>query len=309
MHSPQTPKNFFLQLGIFITLYTSAISFLVFLFSVIDNVFPQVMDMYSDTAGIRFSISTLIVVFPLFIWLGLLYRKFVTENPEFKDGKLRKWIIYFTLAVTGATIAGDIIVLINSFLAGEDFTTGFLLKVLSVFVVAGAIFTFCLQDLKGYFDANPKKSKFWSIFVSAVVLGSIILGFVMIGSPSHQRDVNFDSQRVSDLSNIQYQIVNFYQQKGVLPLDLTEVVDPLTGNVIPLDPETFESYKYKATDKLAFSVCANFKTLSDEKTNKNINSYMVLSTNENWQHAIGETCFERKIDTDKFPLFNKQMVR
>jgi hypothetical protein len=315
MQSSQAPKNFFIQIGIFATLYISAISFLVFLFSVIDNLFPQVLDYSYDNSSIRFSISTLIVVFPLFIWLGRVYRKFVLENVEYKESKLRKWIIYFTLAVTGATMATDAIVLINSFLAGEDFTTGFLLKVLSVFVVAGAIFTFCLKDLQGYFDTNPKQSKLWSVAVSAIVLLSIISGFMLIGSPSHQRNVNMDARRIDDLNNIQYQVVNYYQQKGVLPLDLTEMLDPLTGNVIPLDPETFESYKYKTTDKLSFSICANFKTDSEStKDTANdssimLSQYQPLGANDNWQHKIGETCFDRKIDTDKYPVFSKQIMR
>lgn len=298
MQSTQAPKNFFIQIGIFATLYISAISFLVFLFSVINNAFPQVMDYYPDTSAIRFSISTLIVVFPLFIWLGLLYRRFVTENPEFKEGKLRKWIIYFTLAVTGATMAGDAIVLINSFLAGEDFTTGFLLKVLSVFVVAGSIFTFCLKDLKGYFDASPKKSKFWSMVVSAVILTSIIIGFIIIGSPKHQRDVNFDNQRVNDLSNIQYQVVNYYQQKGVLPDSLKQVADPLSGNMIPQDPESSLDYTYNITGKFTFSLCADFKTDSSGSS--------FINDRENWKHEAAKTCFERTIDPEKYPLIKSK---
>lgn len=301
MQSSQAPKNFFIQIGIFATLYISAISFLIFLFSVIDNVFPQVLNYYSDTSSIRFSISTLIVVFPLFIWLGRVYRKFVVENIEYKESKLRKWIIYFTLAVTGATMATDAIVLVNSFLAGEDLTAGFLLKVLSVFVVAGSIFTFCLKDLKGYFDSNPKQSKLWSMIVSAVVLISIILGFVMIGSPSHQRNANFDLQRVNDLTSIQYQVVNYYQQKGVLPDSLKQIADPLSGNIVPRDPESSLDYGYSITGKFTFNLCADFKTDSADA------SYM--GDTENWKHDAKKTCFERTIDPEKYPRIVQPSIK
>ncbi|MDB5204466.1 MAG: hypothetical protein JWP09_494 [Candidatus Taylorbacteria bacterium] len=301
MQNSQAPKNFFIQIGIFASLYISAISFLVFLFSVINHAFPQVLDYYPDTSAIRFSISTLIVVFPLFIWLGRVYRKFVVANPEYKESKLRKWITYFTLTLTGATIAGDVIVLINSFLAGADFTAGFLLKVLSVFVVTGGIFIYCLKDLKGYFDEDPKRSKIWAIAVSVIVLLSIIIGFVMIGSPKHQRDVNYDAERVSDLSNLQYQVVNYYQQKGSLPVVLSDMVDPLSGNVIPLDPETFKGYEYKTTGKLSFEVCANFKTLSD---NSKTAAVYGMTGDESWQHGAERTCFARNIDPQKYPLIS-----
>jgi len=299
MQSSQTPKNFFIQIGIFAALYTSAISFLVFLFSVIDDVFPNTLDYYSDSgSGIRFSISTLIVVFPLFIWLSRLYRKFVKDSPEFAESKLRKWITYLTLFVTGATIAIDAIVLVNTFLAGESLTVGFLLKVLSVLIVAGAIFTFCLKDLKGYFDQDQKRSKVWAAVVSTIVLLSIIFGFVLIGSPSKQRDMNFDSQRISDLSDIQYQVVYYYQQKGVLPTELAVLRDPLSGNVIPKDPESANDYAYSVTDKLSFKLCADFKT--DSKTVP-VKAMYPESMSENWQHRAETTCFDRTIDPEKYP--------
>lgn len=299
MQSSQTPKNFFIQAGIFFTLYVSAISYLVFLFSVIDDVFPNAFDYYSNSnGGISFSISTLIVVFPLFIWLGRTYRKFVVETPEFGESKLRKWIIYFTLFVTGATIAIDAIVLVNSFLSGESFTTGFVLKVISVLAVAGAIFGFCLKDLKGYFDQNEDRSKKWATIVSVVVLLSVVLGLVMIGSPSKQRDVNFDSQRTNDLSNIQYQVVYYYQQKGVLPQSLDALRDPLSGNVVPTDPETGDEYTYSTEDKLSFKLCADFKT---ESSLKPAGAMYSDTMGENWQHGAEMTCFDRTIDPEKYP--------
>lgn len=291
MHSSQTPKSFFLQIGIFATLYVSAISFLVFLFSVIDKVFPQAFDYYTDTSAIRFSISVLIVVFPLFILLGQAYRKFVAENPEYKDNKLRKWIIYFTLTVTGATMAGDAIILINSFLSGDDFALGFVLKVVSVAFVAGSIFMFCLKDLKGYFDSNPKSSKVSAMIVSGVVLASVVAGFVLIGSPKHQRDVNYDLQRVQDLNSIHSQIMDiYYRNGGILPSNLKQITTQYPGNYIPQDPETSNDYEYSVTGKYTFTLCANFKT--DSRDNK---YSMGISKNGNWIHPATHTCFERTV--------------
>jgi len=300
MQNSQTPKNFFIQVGIFVSLYVSAVSFLVFLFSVIDDVFPPALNYYSDSSsGIRFSISTLIVVFPLFIWLGRVYRKFVETNPELKESKLRKWIIYFTLFVTGTTIAVDAIVLVNTFLGGEDFATGFVLKVLSVFVVAGAIFTFCLKDLKGYFDGNPKQSKFWSMVVSVIVLLSVVGGFVLIGSPSTQRSKAYDNQRVSDLQSIQNQITYYYQSKGTTPTSLIDLDDPLSGFVTPTDPESSSPYTYNKISNVKFSLCADFNLASNDK--QTANSKPMYEVDQNWIHGEGVACFERTIDPDKYP--------
>jgi hypothetical protein len=300
MQNTQTPKNFFMQIGIFFSLYISAISFLVFLFSVIDEVFPKALDYYSDSnSAIRFSISTLIVVFPLFIWLSRVYRKFVETTPELKEGKLRKWIIYFTLFITGVTIAVDVIVLINTFLGGEDFAIGFVLKVISVFIVAGAIFTYCLKDLRGYFEQNPKQSKLWSMIVSIVVLLSVIGGFILIGSPSTQRARNYDNRRVQDLQSIQWQVVNYYQTKGKTPLNLSELEDPLSGFSVPTDPETSASYTYTKISDVKFGLCADFGL--ENTKDQSMAKEMYFGADENWKHRAGNQCFDRTIDPDRYP--------
>lgn len=318
LNGPQTPKNFFLQIGIIASLYASAVSFLVFIFAVIDKVLPKALEYYnygtSYNDSIRFSISVLIITFPLFIWLGRLYRNFVQENADMKESKLRRWVIYFSLFITGLTMAIDAIVLINTFLQGEDFALNFFLKFLSVFLVALTIFIYCIKDLKGYFDANIKMSKIWSATVSAVVLISIVIGFVLVGSPTNQRNIAKDNQRVVDLQNIQWQIVSYYQQKGILPATLEQVKDPLSGSFIPLDPDTKTPYTYRAssTSALSFELCANFAT--ENMGTPNSVAYDVYEktmpangVDENWQHGVGEKCFVRTIDPERYPRIKNQI--
>jgi hypothetical protein len=100
-----------------------------------------------------------------------------------------------------------------------------------------------------------------------------------------------------------------------LPVELKQISDPLSGFIIPKDPETQNDYTYGVTNKLSFKICANFKTefKSGNATDNNgyVNDaiYTPLGINENWQHGVGNTCFERTIDPDKYPVFSKQMVR
>ncbi len=317
------PKNFFLQIGILLSLYVSTIALLVFLFAATNSLFPEdVITYYPDemlgynesvniSQNIRFAISVLFISFPLFLILGRVYRRFVLENSEIKDNKLRKWIIYLTLFVTGLTMAVDGIILINTFLSGETLGVNFLLKILSVFVITFTVFVFCLKDLKGYFDTHPQKSKLWTIIVAGVVLLLVISGFVLIGSPAYQKNKNLDVIRVGNLHSIQYEVVSFFQQKGTLPSDLKQLEDPLSGFVPPRDPETNSDYKYSPTSKYTFEICADFKTefmVGDATDNNNyVNEpkYRSLDTNENWQHGIGDVCFARTIDPDKYPVNKK----
>ena len=84
-----------------------------------------------------------------------------------------------------------------------------------------------------------------------------------MGSPFTLRMKRFDERRVNDLQNIQYQIVNFYQRKGVLPNSLDELKDPIAGFNIPLDPDTIRPYDYEKISDLSFKICADFSLESD----------------------------------------------
>lgn len=302
-----SPKHFFLQLGIIATLYASIVSFISFLFEVINNVLPDVNAYYYDisNSSLRSSVSVLLVMFPLFIFLSHLYKKAVGQTPELPDSKMRKWLVYLTLFLAGLTIAIDLIVLINHFLGGETLTLAFGLKVFVVLAVALKVFYFYLQDLKGVWDSNPRKVKWIATVLSLVVLACVVCGIVLIGSPSKQRDIVQDRDRVSALANIQQQLISFYQAKGKLPAVLSELNDPLSGMIVLTDPETGEAFGYKVTGKLSFELCATFKTKSP-KPNGNI-SYMYPSAfgEEHFQHEAGLACFPRTIDPEKFPVNKK----
>lgn len=298
--SNHSPKNFFLQIGIFGSLYASVISLLVFLFSVIDSAFPDSLS-YVDISSesIRFSLSVLIVVFPLFVWLSAIYRKFTVAVPSIKESRSRKWIIYFTLFVTGATLAGDLIFLINTFLGGEVITTSFLLKALAVFLVTGGVFLYGIKDVKGYFEDNISRSRLWLGITTGIIIIVVITGFVIIGSPMEQRRLVQDGRRIDDLYSIQWQIVNHYQDTGKLPVNLDVFNDALANRTVPVDPETRAEYEYKVTGPLTFNLCATFtEPTKPGKTNVNYVG--------DWKHDAGHVCFERTIDPVKYPVYKER---
>lgn len=302
-----SPKNFFLQFGIIVTLYASIISFLTFIFGLIDNLLPT-NGMYYDytNSGIRYSISVLIVMFPLFLWFSRIYRKAIVATPELKESALRKWLLYLTLFLSGLAIAIDVIVLINAFLGGEGLVASFLLKILAVLLITVEVFYFYLQDIKGTWDANPKRPKVIALVTEVIVLGFVVMGMMLIGSPSKQRDFANDQQRVMDLESTQFQIIGFYQAKAVLPKTLKEIADPLMGVSILSDPETSLPYTYEVTGPLSFKICATFKTDSNDlKQSSPRPDYPMIAGQGFFEHSIGENCFDRTIDPDKFPVNKK----
>ena len=273
-----TPKDFFVFIGAMVALYASAVSLLNLLFEIINASFPDALNFSYDrfSSGMRWSIASLLIVFPLYIFLSWFINRDLAVNPLKKNLGIRKWLTYLTLFIAGVTIITDLIILSTLFFGGE-ITARFAFKVLAMLIVAGVIFAYYLYDLRRDVGQKSSQMKMLVWAVSFGVLASIIGGFFIIGSPFTLRMKRFDERRVNDLQNIQYQIVNFYQRKGVLPNSLDELKDPLSGFNIPLDPDTNASYEYeKVTDLptgqaslpagkagLSFKLCADFSLESD----------------------------------------------
>lgn len=295
-----TPKDFFLHLGALITLYISVMSLLSLLFDVINNLYPDSLNYYSDpySGAMRLAIASLIIVFPIHLLVSWLIGRDVKMSPEKRDLGIRKWLTYFTLFVAGLAMMIDLIVLLNTFLNGE-ITARFILKVLSVLLVAGIIFAYYILDVR---KIQEKKTKIFAYIAIIAVLASIVGGFVVMGSPLTARKLRFDSQRVSDLQSIQWQVVNFWQSKSVLPSKLTDLEDPILGFQIPKDPETKAVYSYESTGALSFKLCATFDLDNTNSTNRTVPKVYDLSGNsDTWNHAVGKVCFDRTIDPKLYP--------
>jgi len=310
------PKDFFVFIGSMATLYAGAVSFLNLLFEIINALFPDALSFSYDylSSGMRWSIATLVIVFPLYIFLSWFISKDMITNPQKRNLWVRKWLTYLTLFIAGVAIITDLIMLINTFLGGE-ITARFAFKVLAVFVVAGLAFAYYLYDLRMEAGQKSGKIKLLVWMVSFGVLASIVGGFFIMGSPFTLRMKRFDERRVNDLQNIQYQIVNFYQRKGSLPKTLGELKDPIAGFNIPLDPDSTVSYGYEKVSDLSFRLCADFSLESDTQIDsKNTTRPVPVFLgdgylDENWQHQKGAVCFDRKIDKDLYPILkNPKMI-
>lgn len=295
---PKTsPKDFFLHVGAILTLYISAISLINLLFEIINTAFPDTLAYYVDpySYSLRLSVAALIILYPLYLVLMRFIRVDTETHPEKREVGIRKWLTYLTLFVTGAAVVIDLITLINTFLGGE-ITARFVLKVLTVLVVASIVFGYYLYDLRVTQTVNLKIVRAFRYGTLLVVLGSIVGSFFVIGSPMTQRDMRFDERRVSDLQTIQWQIINHWQQKGELPKALTDLEDSISGFKVPAGPRPGEVYEYVLNQKAnSFALCANFATQSSKA-----NGY--YPQGENWNHGMGKVCFDRVIDKDLYPV-------
>jgi len=304
-----TPKDFFLWAGAMVALYGSVISFIGLLFEYINRTFPDPLEYYVDpySGGIRFAMASLIVLVPVTILLMRFIRKDIAREPIKNELWVRRWALVLTVFVAGAAVVGDLITLINYFLGG-DLTTRFVLKVIVLLLVAGAVLFHFLADLRGYWSANPERAKMVGFGAGIVVLLAIVSGFFILGSPAEVRLVRLDAQKVSDLQNIQWQVVNYWQQKEKLPESLDELKDPLSGSFISNDPQSGEAYIYEVTGTLSFKLCGTFNKEGVGDIYSALRPVAVEGKDierDSWQHGAGEVCFDRKIDPERYPPFSK----
>ena len=146
-----SPKDIFLHLLAIVALYVSAGSFMALIFQYINVLLPDPIasDYYrlqSSYSIIRWSISSLIIIFPVYIITSWILNKSYAATPSKRNLRIRKWLIYFTLFVAALIVIGDLVTLIFNLLEGE-ITARFLLKVVTVLFVAGSVFGYYFADL------------------------------------------------------------------------------------------------------------------------------------------------------------------
>ncbi|OHA93281.1 MAG: hypothetical protein A3E02_00375 [Candidatus Zambryskibacteria bacterium RIFCSPHIGHO2_12_FULL_38_34] len=302
-------KDFFLNLGVIVALYTTVISLINLLFTVINNAYPQINSgyYYMGSQSISMPVATLIIFFPIFILLTWLLEKVYRLEPEKKHLAVRRWLSYITLFVAGIVLAGDLVTILYYFIDGQELTAGFLLKVLSVFVVTLSVFLYYISDIRN--KLTKKSQKTWLIISAVIILVSIIWGFSVLGSPYTQRLIKYDNQKITDLANIQWQVISYWQVNGMLPVSLSDITSAQAYTVVPTDPQSKTTYEYAKTDTMTFKLCAEF---NKESTNNNQNQYPVpmsvsypakgiVIQNDNWNHPSGHYCFSRIIDPTLYP--------
>ncbi len=327
MHtSTSNAKYFFIELGIIASLYISVISFITFAFDVINYMFPDRLAYSFDpySSSIRFAISTLIIVFPLFVTLSYFMWKLLLADVAARSFSIRKWLSYLTLFVAGSAVAGDLVTLVYTFLNGE-ISSRFVLKIAVVLLVAFGVFLYSLKDLKGTFYEKPKLFKISMFAASAVVLVGLIAGFTIIGAPASQRDLRDDQTRSSNLQSIQWEVINFYQRTGKLPASATDLVDPLYPNNVEFykDPASGAPYEYRtiASSTPVFELCADFALASRTEDLKGRGGYGGESPSypvgfsskysyvdyypnygDAFEHTEGHNCFTRIVDPSRYPV-------
>ena len=273
------------------------------MFTVINTAYPKIQNGYNyyGSQSVSWPVATLIIFFPIFILLMWLLEKDYITSPEKQNSGIHKWLTYITLFISGLIIAGDLITVLYYFIDGQELSAGFLLKVLVLLVIATGIFSYYILEVRE--KLTSKTRKIYRIIALVIILGSIVWGFSVLGSPRTQRLYKYDEQKVSDLSNIDNSIQSFYSAKGILPIDFMELSKQNYYINTTLDSQTQKPYEYNRTASLTYDLCAEF---NKDSTNNNLNTTILYGNygNMSWTHKAGRYCFSRTINPN---LYSKPM--
>ena len=123
-----------------------------------------------------------------------------------------------------------------------------------------------------------------ALIVSLIIITAAITGLLVSGSPAKERLRQTDRERISDLEQMRYNVINlFYSNQDRLPTDLNEAFTVATINSAYLqDPETGEPYSYRPIDDRNYELCATFVLSSDDQENM---------ISPNYVYNPGYTCF------------------
>ncbi|MCY4265495.1 MAG: DUF5671 domain-containing protein [Gammaproteobacteria bacterium] len=146
----RTSRDTFVYLVLFGTLYLSVYNLGSLIFDYLNILFPADNDAVATLAGpgpgypgtessIRFSIASLVIAFPVFLYVSRYIMRLVEADPVHRLSTARKWLTYLTLAIAAFTLIGDLISVLYGFLSGE-ITVRFLLKTFTIFCLAGSVY-------------------------------------------------------------------------------------------------------------------------------------------------------------------------
>jgi hypothetical protein len=298
-------REAFYHLLTFTSLYASFISLIILFFTYINRLFPDpafssYADPDSDRSAIRWSMSAIIIAFPLFLWFSRMLTKEMRAHPERSVSGVRRWLTYLTLFLAAGTLIGDLVTLVFYLLEGE-LTIRFLLKVGILFLLSGSVLGYYLAALRLPPDhkSMPLLHRSAALGSLAVVLIALVWGATIIGSPFQERLRKFDEQRVSNLQSIASEIQqiaygnrfrgNGEEPENPVPPTLEAVQQQAQYQAVDIrDPETGEMYTYNVIDDTRYKLCATFTFPRDNRYNVR------------WNHPAGEHCYEIDVEEDTY---------
>jgi hypothetical protein len=120
----------------------------------------------------------------------------------------------------------------------------------------------------------------------ALVVGAVITGLIIAGSPAEARLHKLDDRRVEDLARAADFVKAHWARTGSPPSSIDDAFRN-GGLPAPVDPTSRLPYEYHVTGADAFEVCAVFDRVSVGEP--------PWAPNGSWLHQQGQRCFPQEV--------------
>jgi hypothetical protein len=278
-------RDAFLYLVLFTALYVTAYHLGSLVFDLINLAFPdRAMDpayTHYVRSGMRWSVASLIVAFPVFMFMTRFVGREIARDPGKHRSKIRRWLIYLTLFVAACVLIADVTTLVYNALGGE-LTIRFGLKVMTVALIAGGVFGYYLQDLRADEVDRPasgiRARRLITAAAPLAVVAAVVTGLVAFGSPGELRKARLDERRTEHLQTISHSVDFYWNKWHKLPASLADLAGEPGIAPMPTDPATRNAYEYQASGEM-YVLCAVF----DGTSTAGDSGY--------WWHGAGRHCF------------------
>jgi hypothetical protein len=215
-------------------LYCSAASFISLVFAYIDRIFPPQHFFEELFLGeLRWSVSSLMVMFPLYLFLTAFLAKECRAQPEKSSLRIRRALIFFTLFIIALVALKSLALLIYIFL-GNDLSVPFMLKTLALLIVTGAIFLYYLRDLKQSWTRS--QLRWLAGGLSVVVIATLGYGVFLVKTAPPKPLLTIPARRsfavpTPGMTNFPRVKIAYCQGKGlaVTPQE-DKLIQPLVNN-------------------------------------------------------------------------------
>jgi hypothetical protein len=254
---------------------------------------------YSETA-LKFSISAIIVATPIFFVVSSFINKSLFTGELKKDSGVRRWLTYLILFISFGIFVGWLIAFVNNFLNGE-LTMKFILKTVSVLVIAAGAFSYYFYDIlrKEVENKKDKVIKIYFFSSLAVIVIVFVASFFVVESPNQARDRKLDDEIINNNFNAIDQCVDqYYRENKKLPVSFP-VMQPtcvyLTSDLLR-DSQTGQAFVYEVIGTSTYQICANFRTSNVGKDNiqRGIYPTVPMGVNDS-SHQAGYQCLKRQV--------------
>ncbi len=289
-----SPKFAFYYLLALVALIFTAIATGQMIFQIINQNLPDIFGQYGtdfSSEVLKFAISAILIAAPVFYVISNLIYKHLFKGDMAKDSGIRRWLTYFILLVSAVIIIVFLIITVNNFLNGE-WTSKFLLKMLTVIGLAAIVFSFYLYDIKRP-EVLKKKDVVFKIYFGAslaLILAAFIGSLFIVETPTAARNRRVDEKIINNFYNIESAVNSYYNTNQKLPATLDDLKKESLAADSLIDPTTREVFGYEPGSGVNYQLCANFRT-----DNKNSQDAIYQYLDQNKRHLAGYQCLDFKL--------------